>query len=317
MNSLGRAVQEYLAMRRSLGFKLETAGRELLDFADFMHRHHACYVTQALALAWARQPLNVQPARWAQRLSFVRGFSRYRSATDPRTQIPPAGLLPFRPKRARPYLYSDREIKHLLRATLSMPLSPRHYKRCALLPWVYYCLFGLLSVSGLRLGEARNLELRDVDLKARVLTIRGAKFGKDRLVPLHASTCKVLAEYIARRHRHWSGRPVSSYLFVSSSGNRLDTGQIHRVFHAVSRRIGLRGPSDRHGPRLHDLRHRFATTTLLSWYRSHQNPERRLPLLSAYLGHVHIADTQWYLSGSPELMHEALSRLERCWECRP
>jgi len=317
MNSLRQAVQEYLAIRRSLGFKLKDAGRELLDFADFMHRHRASYITQALALTWAQQPLNVQPARWAQRLSFVRGFARYRSATDPRTQVPAAGLLPFRPKRARPYLYSDEEIKHLLRATLSMPLSPRHYKSCALLPWVYYCLFGLLSVSGLRLGEARNLELRDVDLKAKVLTIRGAKFGKDRLVPLHASTCKVLAEYIARRHRHWSGRPVSSYLFVSSWGNRLDVGQIHRAFYTVSRRIGLRDPSDSRGPRLHDLRHRFATTTLLSWYRSHQDPERRLPLLSAYLGHVHVADTQWYLSCSPELMHEALLRLERCWERRP
>src|SRR5215831_9106270 len=255
MNSLGRAVQEYLAMRRSLGFKLETAGTELLDFADFMHRRHACYVTQALALAWARQPLNVQPARWAQRLSFVRGFARYRSATDPRTQIPPAGLLPFRPKRARPYLYSDKEIRHLLSATLNMQLSPRHHRSCALLPWTYYCLFGLLSVSGLRLSEARNLELRDVDLKARVLTIRGAKFGKDRLIPLHASTCRVLAEYISRRCHHWAGRPVSSYLFVSSWGNRLDVGQIHRAFYAASSRIGLRGPSDSRGPRLHDLRH--------------------------------------------------------------
>jgi integrase/recombinase XerD len=317
MNTLRQAVHEYLAMRRSLGFKLSAAGRGLLDFADFMHRHRAPYITQALALAWAQQPLNVQPAHWAQRLSFVRGFARYRSATDPRTQIPPAGLLPFRPRRARPYLYSDSEIKHLLRATLSMPLSPRHYKRCALLPWVYYCLFGLLSISGLRLGEARNLELRDVDLKTRLLTVRGAKFGKDRLVPLHTSTCKVLAEYIARRHRHWSGRSVSQYLFVSSWGNRLDVGGIHRAFYAVSRRIGLRGPSDSRGPRLHDLRHRFATTTLERWYRSHQDPERRLPLLSAYLGHVHVTDTQWYLSGSPKLMHEALSRLEQRWEPRP
>jgi len=189
MNSLRQAVQEYLAIRRSLGFKLKDAGRELLDFADFMHRHRASYITQALALTWAQQPLNVQPARWAQRLSFVRGFARYRSATDPRTQVPAAGLLPFRPKRARPYLYSDEEIKHLLRATLSMPLSPRHYKSCALLPWVYYCLFGLLSVSGLRLGEARNLELRDVDLKAKVLTIRGAKFGKDRLDDRFHESC--------------------------------------------------------------------------------------------------------------------------------
>jgi integrase/recombinase XerD len=317
MNTIRQAVREYLAMRRSLGFKLEEAGKGLLDFAAFMHRHRARYITQALALAWAQQPLNVQPAHWAQRLSFVRGFARYRSATDPRTQIPAAGLLAFRPRRARPYLYSDKEIEQLLRATLNMPLSPRHAKRCALLPWVYYCLFGLLSVAGLRLSEARNLELRDVDLKTAVLTIRRAKFGKDRLVPLHASTCRVLAEYIARRQRHWAERPVSSYLFVSSWGNRLDVGQIHRAFYAVSRRIGLRSASDSHGPRLHDLRHRFATTTLVNWYRSHQDPERRLPLLSAFLGHAHVGDTQWYLSASPELMQEAMSRLERRWEHRP
>lgn len=202
----------------------------------------------------------------------------------------------------------------MLRAALQMPLSPRHRKRCALLPWVYYCLFGLLSVSGLRLGEARNLRLQDVDLKAGVLTIRGAKFGKDRLVPLHVSACRVLADYMARRERHWADRPVSSYLFVSSWGNRLDNGQIHRAFYAASRRIGLRGASDSHGPRLHDLRHRFATTTLVNWYRSNQEPERCLPLLSTYLGHVHLSDTQWYLSGSPELMREAMSRLERRWE---
>jgi len=90
------------------------------------------------------------------------------------------------------------------------------------------------------LGEARNLELQDVDLKARVLTIRGAKFGKTRLVPLHASTCTMLADYIARRQRHWKRRAVSTYLFVSNRGNRLDSGDIHRTFYALSRQIGLR-----------------------------------------------------------------------------
>jgi integrase/recombinase XerD len=135
----------------------------------------------------------VQPAHWARRLSFVREFARFRSATDPRTQIPPQGLLPFQPKRARPYLYSDEEIRSLLRAALRMPYR---FERGKLRPWVYYCLFGLLSVSGLRLGEARNLELQDVDLKAALLTIRGAKFGKTRLVPLDASTCTVLAETV-------------------------------------------------------------------------------------------------------------------------
>jgi len=314
MNTLRQAVQEYLSMRRDLGFKLHDAGKGLLDFVAFMQRRRASYITQALALAWAQLPVNVQPAHWAQRLSFVRGFARYRSATDPRTQIPPQGLLPFQPKRARPYLYSDDEIRRLLRAALDMPYR---YRSGELRPWVFYCLFGLLSVSGLRLGEARNLKLQDVDLKAALLTIRGAKFGKDRLVPLHASTRKVLADYIVKRNSHWAERSVSSYLFVSSRGNRLDGGDIHRTFYTLSRQVDLRGTSDSHGPRLHDMRHRFATNTLVHWYRSDQDPERLLPILSAYLGHVHVEDTQWYLSGSPELMREAMRRLERCWENRP
>ena len=165
MTTLRQAVREYLSMRRDLGFKLREAGKGLLDFVTFMEQHRASYITQVLALAWAQQPPNVQPAHWAQRLSFVRRFARYRSATDPRTQIPAQGLLPFQPKRARPYLYSDDEIRRLLRAALHMPCR---YERGELRPWVYYCLFGLLSVSGLRLGEARNLELHDVDLEAAV-----------------------------------------------------------------------------------------------------------------------------------------------------
>lgn len=314
MNTLRQSIQQYLSMRRSLGFKLEDAGKGLLDFAHFMQARRAGYITQALALAWAQQPKTVQPAEWARRLSFVRGFARYRSASDSRTQIPPPGLLPFRAKRARPYLYSDDEINRLLGAALKLPYR---YRRAALRPWVYYCFFGLLSVAGLRLSEARNLELQDVDLKTDMLTIRGTKFGKSRLVPLHASTCKVLRNYIAQRAQHWAKRPVSSYLFVSSTGNRLDVGDIHRTFYALSRQIGLRGLDDKHGPRLHDMRHRFATTTLVRWYRSHQDPDRRLPILSAYLGHVHVADTQWYLSGSPELMREAMRRMQQRWEDRP
>ena len=104
MKPLREAVQEYLSMRRALGFKLQEAGQALVDFVAFMEKHRASYITQRLALAWAQQPQDVLPAYWAQRLSYVRVFARHRSATDPRTQIPPPGLLPFQPKRARPYL---------------------------------------------------------------------------------------------------------------------------------------------------------------------------------------------------------------------
>ncbi|MBS1213051.1 MAG: int [Proteobacteria bacterium] len=312
MNILREAAQEYLAMRRSLGFKLRESGKRLSDFVSFMERRRASYITHQLALIWAQQLSNVQPCQWAQRLSIVRGFARHRSASDPRTQIPPEGLLPFRPKRAQPYLYTDDEIRRLLQAALRLPCNSG-----GLRPWTYYCLFGLLSVSGMRLGEVRNLELQDVDLNAAVLTIRGAKFGKSRLVPLHPSTRDVLADYITRRNRIWGPRPASSYLFLSSRGNHLDFGEIHRTFYSISRQVGLRRLSDSHGPRLHDMRHRFAVNTLLHWYRAGDDAERRLPILSAYLGHVHVNDTFWYLSAWPELMREAMSRLERRWEKRP
>ena len=310
MTTLRSAVQQYLAMRRNLGFHLREAGRLLLQFVVFMEQHRACSITTRLALAWAQQPPTVQPAEWARRMSMVRIFARYRHATDPRTEIPPDGLLPYRPQRARPYLYSEDEIRRLLHAARTLRTQD------VLRPWTYHALFGLLSVSGLRLGEARQLRVDDVDLDAGVLTIRGAKFGKSRLVPLHASTRDVLASYLAHRRRHWAGRPVSSYVFVSTWGNRLDVGAIHRTFYALSRQIGLRGPADRHGPRLHDFRHRFAVQTLWRWYRTGADPERRLPILSTYLGHVHVSDTYWYLSAWPELMREAMARLERSWERR-
>ena len=175
MSTLREAVREYLVMRRALGFKLQEAGHGLLDFVTFMEQQRVAYITQRLALRWAQQPPTVQPSRWAQRLSYVRAFARYRSATDPRTQIPPEGLLPFRPKRARVHIYSDDEIRSLLCAALKLPC-----RSDGLRPWTYHGLLGLISVAGLRLGEARHLELQDIDLKAAVLTVRSSKFGKSR-----------------------------------------------------------------------------------------------------------------------------------------
>ncbi len=310
MNTLRQALHEYLQLRRSLGFKLQDAGLQLPRFVHFMEQRQAEHITARLALEWARQSATVQPAEWARRLGFVRGFARYRSATDAATEIPAAGLLPHRSTRARPYLYSEREIGQLLAAALRLPTA---WPRTPLRPHLYHCLFGLLSVTGLRIGEALHLRVSDVDLDQALLTIRSAKLGRERLVPLHASTCTVLATYLAQRERVFGDR-ACPYLFVSNRGNRLDGGDVHRTFYALSRQVGLRGPDDSFGPRLHDLRHRFAVNTLLRWYASGEDAARRLPVLSTYLGHVHVADTYWYLSAWPELMSQAMARLERRWE---
>jgi integrase len=239
----------------------------------------------------------------------VRGFARHRSATDSRTEIPPLGLLPHRSTRARPHLYTEDEIRRLLDAALELPVT---WPSTPLRPWVFHGLIGLLSVTGMRLSEALNLKLADVDLEHAVLTIRGAKFGQWRLVPIHPSTNAILADYIDRREQFFR-HPVSTHLFVSRRGTRLDVGHVHRTFYMLSRSTGLRAVGASKGPRLHDFRHRFAVQTLTRWYQSDKDPGREMPLLSTYLGHVCIAGTYWYLSGNPELMAQAMNRLERRW----
>jgi integrase len=307
MTTLRTSLQDYLAMRRGLGFKLHDAGVGLLNFVSFMERKRASHITTDLALEWAQKPKSVHPVEWAKRLSWVRGFARYRSASDPRTQIPPMGLLPYRYQRPRPYIYTDQEIERLLAAARALPPAG------GLRGWTYHCLFGLLSVLGPRISEALNLKLDDIDLRQNVLTIQKTKFGKSRLVPLHPTTQKFLTAYLRQRSRFLAGRPAS-HVFVSGTGDRLRAREVRRTFYALSRQIGLRGASASHGPRLHDFRHSFAVKTLLHWYRSGLEIEPRLPILSTYLGHVRVSNTYWYLNAVPELMGQAVHRLERHWE---
>jgi len=307
MKSLRQAVHDYLELRRGLGFKLEKHEPALLQFVAFLAKNKALHITTELALRWATQNPHQRPAEWAARLSFVRGFARHWSGTDPRTEIPSTGLLPYRPGRAKPYIYSELEIQKLLDAARRLraanPLKAR----------MYYCLLGLLAVTGMRISEALNLQSTDVDWAEGVLTVRKTKFGKSRLVPLHPSTRKVLRDYVRRRDGHFAGRSVS-YLFVSGTGRRVDVGDVRRTFYRLSRQIGLRGTSSSHGPRLHDFRHRFAVQTLVSWYRQKQDPMRLLPVLATYLGHGHVTDTYWYLTITPELLTAAGQRLEKRWK---
>ena len=311
MNTIREAVHEYVDLRRSLGFKLVYAKHYLLQFAAFLEEQQAAFITQELALSWAQQPANVQPSKWAERLTKVRGFARHRQGADPRTEVPAPGLLPYRPKRAKPRLYSDEEIQALLRAARNMSY---HGERQAMVPRTYYCLIGLLSVSGLRIGEARDLALQDLDLQAGLLTVRAGKHGRTRLVPLHQSTCRVLADYTDERQRHWMGQPVPENLFLSTRGTPFNANYGQVTFRKLCRQVGIRGRDDGRAPRLHDFRHSLAVRTLENWYRQGQDPDRMLPILSTYLGHVGVSDTYWYLENSPGLMKEAMKRLERRWE---
>lgn len=303
MNDLHAALDEYLSVRRTLGFKLRDEGTVLHKFLRFLEKKGASYITTDLALQWATQPQNVLPAHWARLLTMVRIFAQFRSAVDRRTEIPPQGLLPYRYRRKTPYIYDDDEISRLLKAASHLQSA------AALRASTYTTLFGLLASTGMRISEPISLDCKDVDLTQAILTVRWTKFGKSRLIPIHSSTVDKLVEYSRLRSRIFI-RPKSPSFFVSERGTRLTQWSVRYTFVKLSREIGLRAPHDSHGPRVHDMRHTFAVKTLLRWYQAGVDVERHMPELATYLGHAHVNNTYWYISAVPELLSLATMRLD-------
>ncbi len=301
MSGLRTALEDYLILRRSLGYKLERTGEELADFVAFLERAGARTVTVDLAIAWATLPPNAESGWRAQRLGMARGFARFQQAFDPDTEVPPLGLLPGRPRRPAPYLYSAAQIASLMEAArgFGSPLRSATVET----------FIGLLAVTGLRVGEAIRLDRPDVDFKLGLVMVRNSKLGKSRSVPVHPSTTEALRDYSVRRDG-LCRRPNAPSFFVSTRGTRLLPGPLRTAFVEVVHRAGLPARSRGAGPRLQDLRHTFAVQTLLRWYGRGDEVEPDLPLLSTYLGHVSPASTYWYLSAAPELLAAAATRLE-------
>ena len=299
MSELSGHVEDYLRLRRALGFKLERAGHLLPQLVAYLEAAGVATVTSELAIAWARLPGHTQPNHWAQRLAIARGFARYLRALDPATEVPPAGVFPTRRHRPTPFLWSQRDICRLLESTRAL--------RPALRAETYQALFGLLATCGMRVGEAVGLDRDDVDLRAGVITIRHAKFDRTRLVPLHPTVTEALSRYATERDR-LCPRPRARAFFVSSAGTRLDRSGVGKTLRKITTALGMRTESVH--PRAHDLRHSFAVDTLIRWQRSGLSVDEHIATLSTYLGHVSPADTYWYLSAVPELMELAAQRLQ-------
>lgn len=307
MNALAEAVEEYIAIRRALGFDLTQTARSLSRFVRFLDREHAPFITTALTLRWAHENPDASRTTCARRLTMVRQFASWRSATDPRTEIPPSGLLPWRFQRPTPYIFSDEEVERIVSIAASLPsASGLRGLTCS-------TLFGLLAATGMRLGEAIALDRDDVDLHTGVIAIRRGKLGKSRFIPLHPSTRDTLERYSTERDAILRA-PTTPTFFLSQAGQRMTHWSADDNFVKVSRTIGLRprGPLPRfgHGPRLHDLRHRFAVLTLIRWYRSGADVDREMPKLATYLGHADVNEVYWYLQAVPELLQLAA---ERSW----
>lgn len=308
MKELRLSVEEYIELRRSVGFDIRCQAGILRDFARFAEKQRATFVTIDLVLEWAKESRTCLPSTIARRVSVIRRFARWLSASDPRTQVPPEGLFPFRFQRKRPYIYSDRDLKRILRGFDRLrSVSGLRCLTCK-------TIIALVAVTGMRISEALALDRDDVDLEQGVVTIRRTKFAKSRLVPLHETTRRALAAYAEKRDGLARDADAQGF-FIAENGRRLTPWSLQYCFARVCQLVGVRKRMDGYkhgrGPRIHDLRHRFAATTLLNWYRSDVDVERELPKLSTYLGHAQPSHTYWYLEALPELLQLATERLMR------
>jgi integrase len=309
MSGLGRRAEEYLRIRRMLGHELAEAALLLPRFVAYLDHIGAEVITVEAALAWAQQP-QARPGSkvQARRMTVARGFARHMAGIDPRTQVPPLGLLPYRQRWRPPFIYSDADIGALMAQVPRVVRSP-------LRAVTYQTLIGLLAATGMRVGEALRLERDRIDWAEGVLTVHATKFGKSREVPLSPGTVQALAAYAQVRDQQLP-RPGTPAFFVSTAGTPVAYSHFGAAFRRLIAASGV-GASSPVRPRVHDMRHSFAVHTLAGWYRAGEDVSALLPRLSTYLGHRDPVSTYWYLSAAPELLELAAVRLQAAQEARP
>jgi integrase/recombinase XerD len=306
-SSLAQHLAGYLALRRSLGYELRSHLYVLrrFDRALATGTQSPGPVSRAVIERYLRSLEHVQPTTRRRELSAIRQFLLYLRQFEPATFVPDRSMEPARTAPRKPYIFSDDEVSRLIRAAYGYPGRYRCRR------WLLYpTLFGLLYVTGMRVSEALQLKLEDLDLRQGILRIRKAKFHKARLVPLAESSCAALKRYLIARAERCHPTAAEAHLFVNDRGNRLPYASVQHVFDLVARLAAIKaqgGPS----PRIHDLRHTAAVRRLYLWYREGKNVQTLLPVLSTFLGHSAVSGTAIYLTTTAELLAEANLRFER------
>jgi integrase len=288
--------ERYLSIRNALGFKLRNAARHFRAFAQFSVGRGDQHVRAATASAWAAAAPS--PAARHVRMRDIARLARFLHAEDPRHEVPP-NVFHMRLVRPLPYIYAPEEVARMLEAAGRLKATYPHRRA------VYTAFFGLIAATGLRMSEARNLRLDDVSPEG-VLRIRKAKFGKSRFVPMHPTTHAAICRYLVVRGRIAT---PDEHLFVSHAGKELSRRAVHETFRLVLRIAGIL-PIGRRPPRIHDLRHTFATRALQQCATRPGAASRHVVALATYLGHTNVADTYWYLEATPELMVDIAAAAE-------
>jgi len=302
-SSWGDRVDAYLTYRRSLGFSLMPESFYLPQFASFAEQQRAPRLTAQLAIDWACTSKRQSPITRANRIMRLRGFAKYCQKFDSAVEIPPLGLFGRTKRRLVPHIFTEQEITDLLDATSE--LRPRDGLR----PLTYGAVFALLASCGLRIGEVTRLTRADVDLDSGVLSICGTKRHKSRFVPMHSSTAGSLGVYAQERDRRVLS-PQSDHFFLLDNGKPPSRPRICCTLHGLANDLGWKPRGDYAHHRVQDFRHTFIVSNILRALQAGLDVDRVVLALSTYVGHNHVADTYWYVTGIPELMEIAGKRFE-------
>src|SRR5215510_8819604 len=303
MSKLSEVAARYVAHKQAIGMRFRTEACTLKSFCRAMGEITLYEVTPSRVQAWLAGTGRVIRF-WHRKHEVLTGFYRFTIARGYVSHSPLPQTVPNPLKAFAPYIYSREELRRLLDA-----IGANDHPRSSIDPDTYKTLLLLLYGAGLRISEALTLTMEDVNLAAGILRIRESKFYKTRLVPIGTDLLQILVQYARKRRRVSPDSPF----FVSRQGTIVTRQAAELTFCRLRIRAGVlrNGSCPRHQPRLHDLRHAFAVHRLVSWYRNGADVQRLLPRLSTYLGHVHIAATQRYLTLTPELLREAGTRFER------
>lgn len=302
---LARVVHDYVALKQSMGSRFRTEAAILKAFCTALGD---IAITDVESQQVERYLDGTGPVTryWHRKYDALSGFYRFALGRGYVMHSPLPTTVPKRPQPFRPYIFPKEELRRLFKAAGEFE-TPRTALQGSTLRPLLLLLYG----AGLRVGEALALTLADVDLIARVLTIRQSKFYKTRLVPIGPRLTAVLTAYADDRHRQDHSNDPASPFFVTRTGDTVTRGMAERAFvnlrniASISRQDGAR-----YQPRLHDLRHAMAVHRLVDWYREGADVQRLLPQLATYLGHVDVAATQRYLTMTPELLRQACRRFE-------
>ena len=304
-SSWSTRVDDYIDYRQALGFALASEAGIMRQFAKFMDEAGTqdC-LTVALAVAWARTSKRCTPITWGRRLEVIRGFAQYWQRFHPTSEVAPPDWFGPAHRRLVPHIYTEAEILALMDATEQ--LTPTDGLR----PATCRTIFGLLASTGLRISEATSLTRQDVDLDAAVLTIREAKFHKSRLVPFDPGVTAALHSYAQLRDRIVP-HTESDHFFLFDNGKQVSQRHILYALQGLCEHLGWQPRGDHLHHRLQDMRHTYIVRSILRFYQQGIEVDRAVLALATYVGHAHVGNTYWYVTGIPDLMNIAAERFEQ------